>query len=162
MKNGSAALLFSFLIVPISVLCTVRVYAQEYTVTNGYVCDPKNPGGEETRRFYRQQDGLAINISPTATFPIVCPVEIGFDNPPYEISMGIVNTGNSTQTFSCALEENDLNGNKTRTQGNAVVLPPRTGGFIGWEDVILTNQFHYLSVRCILPPKGAVSWVEWY
>src|SRR5210317_1286761 len=142
MKNGSAALLFSFLIVPISVLCTVRVYAQEYTVTNGYVCDPKNPGGEETRRFYRQQDGLAINISPTATFPIVCPVEIGFDNPPYEISMGIVNTGNSTQTFSCALEENDINGQKTRTQGSAVVLPPKSGGFIGWEDVVLINQLH--------------------
>ena len=76
--------------------------------------------------------------------------------------MGIVNTGNSTQTFSCALEENDINGQKTRTQGSAVVLPPKSGGFIGWEDVVLINQLHYLSVRCILPPKGAVSWVEWY
>ena len=161
MKNYTA-LFCSYLVVLMSVVGGVNVQAQQYTVTNGYVCDPKNPGGEETRLFYRQQDGLAINISPTATFPVVCPVQIAFDNPPYETSVGFVNTGYSSQRFACALEENDIDGNKTKSLGNAITIPARTAGYLNWSNVLLTNKYHYLSLRCILPPKGAVSWVEWY
>lgn len=161
MKN-SAALLSAFLIVLMSVLGAVSVHAQDFTITNGYVCDPKNPGGEETRLYYREQDGLAINISPSATFPIVCPVQIPYDNPPYEVSVGFRNTSSSSQKFSCALEENDLYGSKTRSQGQSVTVPALGWGALNWSDILLINKQHYLSIRCILPPKGAATWIEWY
>ena len=158
----STVLLYSYLIVLVSVLGAVNVSAQQYTITNGYVCDPKNPGGEETRLFYREQDGLAVNISPTATFPIVCPVQIPFDNPPYEISVGFRNTSSSAQKFACALEENDLLGGKVGAQGNAVTVSAGESGALNWTNVYLVNPLHYLSLRCILPPKGAATWIEWY
>lgn len=160
--RASSVSAYSFLFLFIALFMGVNAYSQEYIVTNGYVCDPKNPGGEETRLFYRQQDGLAINISPTATFPVVCPVQIPYDLPPYEVSIGFVNQSTRPQTFRCALEENDAFGNKTRSQGNAITAPALGTAFLNWSDVFLINSLHYLSLRCILPPKGGVTFIEWY
>lgn len=160
MKNNAATFCFC-LIALITAGGAINVLAQS-TVTNGYVCDPKNPGGEETRLYYREQEGLGINISPTATFPIVCPVVIPYNNPPYEISLGFVNTSSSTQNFACALEENDVFGNKTRALGNSITAPALGWAALNWSNVYLSGPAYYLSLRCILPPKGAVSWLEWY
>ena len=161
MKNGASSLCF-YLIVLISAGGAVNVLGQSFTVTNGYVCDPKNIGGEETRLFYREQDGVAINISPTATFPIVCPVEVLYNDAPYQIDIGFVNTSNATQTFACALEENDAFGNKTAALGNSISAPALGWAALTWKQVRPSSPNHYLSLRCILPPKGGVSWVEWY
>ena len=154
--------LVSCLILTLGLTFNLTVYSQGESVSNGYMCDPKNPGGEDTRKYYRQQDGLAITIAPSSSFPIVCPVILPFQLPPYEISIGLVNTNSTTQKFSCAAEENDLNGNIVRTQGNAINIPPRSGGFLYWPDISLVEDTNYLSLRCILPPKGAVSFLEWF
>ena len=79
-------------------------FARGENITNGYICEPKNPGGEETRLYFRQQDGVAINLSQSATFPVVCPVMIPFQLPPFEAGVVLKNGVNTTRCFSCALE----------------------------------------------------------
>lgn len=161
MNATNRILFFCFILISGATL-NYNAFSLGESVSNGYMCDPKNPGGEETRLYYRQQNGLAINIAPNATFPVVCPVILPFQEPPYEIYVGLVNTGSSMQKFSCAVEENDANGNTVRTQGNSINIPARTGGYLSWEQMFLLAESNYLSVRCILPPKGAVGFLEWY
>lgn len=132
------------------------------TLTNGYVCDPKNPGGEDTRLYYRQQDGLAINISPTASFPVVCPVQIPFNYAPYYITVGVKNTSAAaTEKFLCALEESDFFGDPVRTIGKSVTLSAGEGNLLAWEGIVPATTSNYLSLRCILPPKGGVTFLNW-
>ena len=131
-------------------------------LTNGYVCGPKNIGGEDTRRFYREQDGNAVNISPTSTFPVTCPVIIFFGEPAPTIMLRLVNTGNTTQQFLCALEEYDLNTNLVRTIGRSQNVPAGLGDSIIWDNISFLDPRNFLSVRCILPPKGAIGEIGWF
>lgn len=132
------------------------------TVTNGYICAPKNIGGEETRLYFRQQDGVAENLSPTATFPVVCPVLIPADNPPYEVLIRADNASDVSQKFACALEEHDESGTKVRSYGQSVILSAHSADDIFWQDIYLLANNHYLSLRCILPPRGGIGIVAWY
>jgi hypothetical protein len=132
------------------------------TITNGYVCAPKNPGGEETRLYFRQQDGVAVNLASSATFPVVCPVEIPYGEDFYDVVVRVGNGNDSTQKFSCALEEYDLGNNLVRSIGKALNLPAYTVGPIAWAGVVLLSESNYLSARCILPPRGQVGLVGWY
>ena len=160
--HKSGKLLLSFAVLVLGLTFNLIAFSDGESISNGYICDPKNPGGEDTRKYYRQQDGLAINIAPSSTFPIVCPVILPFNLAPYEVSVAVVNTGTSTQKFSCALEENDFAGNPVRSVGNSASLPAGESGLLYWSDIVLVSEADYLSVRCILPPKGAVSLVEWF
>ena len=135
-------------------------YAQD--ITNGYVCEPKNPGGEETRLYFRQQDGVAINLSQSATFPVVCPVVIPYQDPPYEAVVVFKNGSSATRKFNCALEEYDILSNLVRSTGRAVDIPPGDTDAIVYEDIFLLSEFNYLSLRCIIPPRGMVGFVSWY
>ncbi len=131
--------------------------------TNGYVCAPKNPGGEETRLYFRQQGGQAMNLAPDASFPVVCPVVI--DPVVYSshaVVIGLANNNSSSQTFSCALEENNLAGDTIRTIGRSLKVGRSSGAAMIWENIALSDATTYFSVRCILPPKSGVSLVAWY
>ena len=131
--------------------------------TNGYVCAPKNPGGEETRLYFRQQGGQAVNLAPNASFPVVCPVVIDpvfFSS--HAVVIGLANNSSSAQNFSCALEENTIAGDTVRTIGRSLKVNRSSGGAMIWENIALSDATMYFSVRCILPPKGGVSLVAWY
>ena len=131
--------------------------------TNGYVCAPKNPGGEETRLNIRQQGGQAVNLAPDATFPVVCPVVVDpVLSSSHAVVIGLANNNSSTQNFSCALEENTIAGSTVRTIGRSLKVGRDSGGAMIWENVALADATNYFSVRCILPPKGGVSLVTWY
>jgi len=132
------------------------------SITNGYVCAPKNIGGEETRLFFRQQDGVAINLSSNATFPVVCPVVVSLGDPFYDVLIRVGNGSNVTQSPACALEEYDVFSNKVRSTGRAITLPAGFNGPIFWAGITLLNPSNYLSVRCILPPRASVGLVGWY
>ena len=149
------------LLLAVGVTVPTKSVAQE-SVTNGYICAPKNPGGEETRLYFRQQDGVAINLASNATFPVVCPVIIPFDNPPYEASVAFKNGSNATQNFACALEEYDAFANLVRSIGKSVSIPPGGSNLIAYQDIYLLAITNFLSLRCILPPRGMIGWVEWY
>lgn len=133
-------------------------------ITNGYICAPKNIGGEETRLFFRQQDGVAENLSSSATFPVVCPIAIdyysfeGF----YALSMTFRNGSSSTQTFQCALEEYSLDAVKQRSIGKAVSAAPGEVGFLAYDVRQVLSEFGYSSVRCILPPRGKIAELAWF
>jgi hypothetical protein len=131
--------------------------------TNGYVCAPKNPGGEETRLYFRQQGGQAVNLAPDASFPVVCPVIIDpVLSSSHAVVIGLANNNSSTQDFSCALEENTVAGATIRTIGRSLKVGRASGGVMIWENIALSDPTSYFSVRCILPPKGGVSLVAWY
>ncbi|MEM6582572.1 MAG: hypothetical protein AAF699_14940 [Pseudomonadota bacterium] len=130
-------------------------------VTNGYICAPKNPGGEDTRRFYREQDGVAINLSPDSSFPIVCPVVIDPDASLIGVLIRFGNTSTSTQSFACALEEYDLLFNLVRTTGKSTNLAAGATGDFSWGPVDLISVGNFLSIRCILPPRGTVGTFVW-
>ena len=140
--------------------CAGGVAAQ--TITNGYVCAPKNPGGEETRLYFRQQDGVAVNLASNATFPVVCPVEIPMGEAYYDVVIRLGNGNDFTQKFSCALEEYDLGNNLVRSIGKAINLDAFNVGPIVWAGVVLLDEGNYLSARCILPPRGQVGLVGWF
>ncbi|MEM8564164.1 MAG: hypothetical protein AAGF57_18140 [Pseudomonadota bacterium] len=131
-------------------------------VTNGYICAAKNPGGEDTRRFYREQDGVAINLSPNSSFPIVCPIIIDGSLSSFAVVIRLGNTGSSTQSFSCALEEYDLDFNLVKTTGKTVNVAAGQTGDLSWAPINLVRDNNYLSMRCILPPKGTVGTFVWF
>lgn len=152
-----------WLSVVITALYSLQGSAQGVTtVTNGYICAPKNIGGEETRLYFRQQDGVAENLSKTATFPVVCPVLIPADMPPYEVLIRAGNAGDVAQNFACALEEHDETGSKVRSYGKSVYLPPHSASDIFWQNIYLLANNHYLGLRCILPPRGGIGIIGWY
>lgn len=132
------------------------------SITNGYICAPKNPGGEETRLYFRQQDGVAINLSQSATFPVVCPVIIAFDAPPYFAGVDFRNGSSVTQKFSCALEEYDFTATLVRTTGKAISVPANGASSIVYENYYLDSFANYLSLRCIIPPRGMIATVGWF
>jgi hypothetical protein len=134
----------------------------QITITNGYVCGPKNIGGEDTRRFYREQDGVAENISPTSTFPVTCPVQVPFEDPPYFISLRVGHESNVTQRFACALEEYNVSSGLVRTIGRALSLQPGTASTIEWVNVFPQQSTNYFTVRCILPPLGGIGAITWF
>lgn len=144
----------------VTLMAPLLVSAQ--TISNGYVCEPKNPGGEETRLYFRQQDGVAINLSQSATFPVVCPVIVEFDLEPYYTAVALKNGSNKIQDFACALEEYNLESVKVRSTGRSIPVPPGNTGIIEYGPVFLTNPVNYLSLRCILPPRGMVGEVVWW
>lgn len=132
------------------------------SLTNGYVCQPKNIGGEETRLFFRQQNGQAMNISPSATFPVVCPVVVIAGVPPYQIVMRFGNGGSATQNFACAMEEYDRNFSLLRSIGKSVTIPAGFSNSLDWSNLQALDPSSYFTVRCILPPKGSIGAVFWY
>ena len=132
------------------------------SVTNGYICEPKNPGGEETRLYFRQQDGVAINLSQSATFPVVCPVIIPFLEPPYEAGVVFNNGSSATRRFSCALEEYDQFSNIVKSTGRAIDIPPGESNIIAYQGIFLQFETNYLSLRCIIPPRGEVGLVSFF
>jgi len=139
------------------------VSVAQLVVTNGYICAPKNPGDEATRLFFRQTDGAAVNLSRTATFPIVCPVVVHYSDFSHAVGVRVGNGNTFTQNLACALEEYGGGANKVRTYGRSISLP---GGFtnsIIWENIRLAsyNTGNYLVVRCILPPLGYITTVAW-
>ncbi|MEM6583215.1 MAG: hypothetical protein AAF699_18195 [Pseudomonadota bacterium] len=131
-------------------------------VTNGYICSAKNPGGEDTRRFYREQDGVAINLSPDSSFPIVCPIIIDGEESSFAVVIRLGNTGTSIQRFSCALEEYDLEFNLIKTTGKTVDIAAGDTGDLSWAPINLVRNNNFLSMRCILPPKGTVGTYVWF
>lgn len=162
MKSGlSKFAVLTFAFAMISAIYSPSSLAQVAT-TNGYVCTPKNIGGEETRLYFRQQGGIADNIAPDATFPVVCPVVIDPFASSYGVVVGLKNNNSIGQTFSCALEENDLVGNTVRTIGKSVSLGGRTGGVLVWDNIFLSGDTNYFSLRCILPPKSGIAQISWY
>jgi len=131
------------------------------TNTNGYVCDSKNPGGEDTIRYYREQNGIAENISGSDSVPVVCPVALEASEANYSILIRLGNGSSDTQTFQCALEEYDLGNNKVRSIGRSMTRPSRIVDAIVWNDIRLIDSNNTLSIRCILPPKGQVGLLSW-
>jgi hypothetical protein len=136
--------------------------AQIISVTNGYICAPKNPGGEETRLFFRQQEGVAINLSTTATFPVVCPVIIPGDNPPYMAGTEFKNGSSVGQNFACALEEYDPAHNLVKSTGRSIYIPGNGNDYILFTNYYLSSVDNNLSIRCILPPRGMIGSVLFY
>jgi len=132
------------------------------TITNGYLCEPKNPGGEATRLYFRHQNGVAVNLSSTATFPVVCPILIPFEEPPYEAGVTFSNGSSATQNFSCALEEYDILANLVRSTGKAVNIPPGGSNLIAYEGIDLLDDTNFLSLRCIIPPRGEVGLLTFF
>lgn len=131
-------------------------------ISNGYICDSKNPGGEGTRRFYRETDGQAVNISPNETFPVVCPVPRVFGKLTYDIVIRLSNGGTSVnQTIACALEEYDLGSFLVRTVGRSKNYPPLWSEDLSWMGYRLADEVNYLVVRCILPPRSYVGLFAW-
>jgi hypothetical protein len=138
--------------------------ASAQLMSNGYACAPKNIGGEDTRLFFRQQDGVAINLSQTATFPVVCPVVIDYYTweGSYGVGVTLKNGSSSTQTFSCALEEYRGDGVRQRSIGRSVNIRPGGYDFFNWEVMQVVTDFNYSSLRCILPPKGMIAELAWF
>ena len=132
------------------------------SITNGYICSPKNPGGEATRLYFRQQDGVAINLSQSETFPVVCPVIIPYLEPPYVAGAAFKNGSNATRSFNCALEEYDILSNLVRSTGRAVTIPAGSSDFIAYEGIFTLSDTNYLSLRCIIPPRGMVGVVTFW
>ncbi len=155
-----------FFSLPAAILLAVTVMTpllgSAQVISNGYACAPKNPGGEETRLYFRQQDGVAINLSQTATFPVVCPVIIEFGYEDYYTAVALKNGSNATQDFACALEEYNLETVKVRSTGRSIAVPAGQTGFIEYSPIFLANPTNYLSLRCILPPRGMVGEVVWW
>lgn len=131
--------------------------AQILFQTNGYICAPKNPGGEETRLYFRQQEGVAINLSKSASFPVVCPLIIPGGNPPYIAGVEFQSENNTGQTFSCALEEYDITHDLVRSTGRSVFVPGNGHNYILWTDYYPSNLDNTLSLRCIIPPRGMIG-----
>ena len=134
-------------------------------VSNGYICAPKNIGGEDTRLFFRQQDGVAENLSSSATFPVVCPIVIDYYSYPeglYGLGITFRNGSSSTQTFQCALEEYSVDAVKQRSIGKAVSVAPGEFGVLSYELMQVLSEFSYSSVRCILPPRGKIAELAWF
>tara|TARA_R110002110_G_scaffold14698_1_gene67589 strand:- start:10091 stop:10597 length:507 start_codon:yes stop_codon:yes gene_type:complete len=136
-------------------------------VSNGYICAPKNIGGEETRLYFRQQDGAAVNISRTATFPVVCPIIMDYYYFPeglalYSAGVTLRNDSDVTQKFQCALEEYNLGGFKEKSTGAAISLEPGGVGLIQYELFETTSELNYAGLRCILPPRGMIAEVIWF
>ena len=132
------------------------------SITNGYVCAPKNIGGEDTRRYFRQQDGVAVNIAPNAAFPVVCPVVIDIENQSHNIIMRLANAGTSTQRYACSMEEYDRNFALVRSIGKSVNISPATSNSLDWQNISLLAPSNFLSIRCILPPRSAIGLVAWF
>lgn len=132
------------------------------SITNGYICEPKNPGGEATRLYFRQQDGVAINLSQSATFPVVCPVIIPFGEPPFSAAVVFKNGSNATRNFNCALEEYDIFSNLVRSTGQSVSIPAKDSDYISYDFISLVTVTNYLSLRCIIPPRGMVGLVSFW
>lgn len=151
-----------YILLALGTLHSLESVAQGPSITNGYVCAPKNIGGEDTRLYFRQQDGVAENLSKTATFPVVCPVVITYDSPPYFVTVAVGQGSDFGQDFACSLEEYTGNAFKVRGIGKSVYLPPGGSDALSWENVYLQDPSNYLSLRCILPPRGGISGVLWY
>lgn len=168
MRNISSKILMVLALV--SWVCATNAQVDQFgrslMKTNGYLCEPKNPGGEETRLYFRQQDGVAINLSSTATFPVVCPVlttVIPNDLRPFNgIGVRFGNGRNVTQKFQCALEEYDIGFNLVRSTGKAITLAPFTTNTLQYFDIKLQKLDNYFSLRCIIPPRGQVGHVISY
>ena len=141
----------------------MKATAQTVEFTNAYMCAPKNPGGESTRLFFRQTDGVAINLSKTETFPVVCPIIAHYAHFYHNVAVRVGNSNNVTQTVSCALEEYDGGANKATSYGRSKKIPAGFTDSIIWENIRLssTNTGNYVVVRCILPPLGFISTVGW-
>jgi len=136
--------------------------AQVINASNGYLCAPKNPGGEETRLYFRQQEGVAINLSQSATFPVVCPVIVPVDSSPYFAGVEFKNENNTGQNFSCALEEYDPAHNLVRSTGRSVFIPSNGSNYILYTNYYLNNVQNTISIRCIIPPRGMIGSVLFY
>lgn len=140
------------------------VDASAQLISSGYECAPKNIGGEATRLFFRQQDGVAINLSRNETFPIVCPVIIdyysfqGF----YGLGVTLRNGSESFQKFSCALEEYRGDGLRQRSIGKSANIPPGGFDFFSWDVMMVVSDFNEVTLRCILPPRGMVVQLAWF
>lgn len=137
--------------------------AQEVEFSNGYLCASKNPGGESTRLFFRQTDGVALNLSKTESFPVVCPIVAHYAHFTHSVAVRVGNSHNFKQTVSCALEEYDGGANKARSYGRSKSIPAGFTDSIIWENIRLssTNTGNYLVVRCILPPLGFITTLGW-
>jgi len=157
-----------FPILAILAFClTYSLEGNAQLVAGGYVCAPKNIGGEDTRLYFRQQDGLAENISKTATFPVVCPIIVdywyvddGFAY--YGLLMTVRNDSDVSQDFQCALEEYDLLGVKARSLGRSVSVPAGGAGLFDYPYMTVLSEYNYASIRCILPPQGSIIQLSWY
>ena len=134
--------------------------SQTFIGTNGYLCAPKNPGGEETRLFFRQQDGYAINLSSSATFPVVCPVLSTYSSTEIQehgVAIRLGNKSNVGQNFACALEEYDSTFTQVRSIGKALFLEPFQAGSLQYTGIFLLATQNTLSLRCIIPPRGVIG-----
>lgn len=140
------------------------VGASAQIISSGYECAPKNIGGEETRLFFRQQDGVAMNLSQTATFPVVCPQIIDYYDGGgfYGLGVTLRNGSGATQTFSCALEEYGGDGVKERSIGKTANVRPGDYGVFLWDIMKVVNNFNHSSLRCILPPRGMIVQLVWF
>ena len=77
-------------------------------------------------------------------------------------SVALKNGSNVTQDFACALEEYNLESVKVRSTGRSIAVPAGQTGFIEYDPIFLTTPVNYLSLRCILPPRGMVGEVVWW
>ena len=136
--------------------------AQIISITNGYICAPKNPGGEETRLYFRQQEGVAINLSKSASFPVVCPVIFPFDEPPYMAGVEFKNGNKVGQKFSCALEEYDSAHNLVKSTGRSIFIPGNGDNYILYDDYYMNHIDNVISIRCIIPPRGMIGAVLYF
>lgn len=126
-------------------------------ITNGYICDVKNPGGDATRAGYREQDGAAKNILKDFQFTLSCPVPIPYGEAFYYITVIVGNTNRFTQTFKCVLEEYTPFKSKIRSLSRSVSVPSQQGKVIAFEEYVLSDKLNYLTMWCSLPPLGEIG-----
>ena len=135
--------------------------------TNGYVCVPKSIGAEVTQKYFRQQEGVVENLSKTDTFPVVCPLVIdywtfGDGSAVYGALIGVKNGDKVNRTFKCALEEYNVLGIKERSIGRSVTVAAGDLGVVDYGPLFVASDFNYSTVRCILPPGGMITAVNWF
>jgi hypothetical protein len=86
---------------------------------------------------------------------------VPFGNSSYSVIVRVGNAGSANQTFACAIEEYNLSFNLVRSIGKSVVVPPGQTGALSYEGMRILAQGNFLSLRCILPPRGAIGTVYW-
>ena len=155
--NSKNLLTFLVSILTMTLLSPAISLAQTVTVTNAYICAPKNIGGESTRLFFRQQDGTARNISKTEIFPVVCPIVVPAFRSSYEVIIRVGNRSLVEQEFSCAVEEWTKDFTKVRQWGQSIYLQAERSNDLYWENLTISAPSNALSLRCILPPGGGIA-----
>ena len=161
---GSTPLPFLFAIT----LCALfPLESSAQLATNGYVCVPKSIGAAVTQKYFRQQEGVVENLSKTDTFPVVCPLVIDYWSFPdgfavYAALLAVKNGDKVSQTFKCALEEYDVLGRKKRSISRTQRVAAGSIGVIDYGPLVVSTEYNYSTVRCILPPGGMITSLNWF